>query len=197
MSKWERGRDRLSTQTQWQEWPLCQLVPHQFEEVKSAPGRLCLAWSHYRRSAGPRPNLWAWSPLSQQSDLHFPRTSLASHWGQVRKPLGRGASSSKTAPFKPLGGGGGDPTGSNCQLARQRRGKPGTEDRRREEESGERWQGVRCELSGETFVRQLCGGKHRCWVEAGCSHIIVMSTACTSLCCSTVCREGKKNQHHH
>lgn len=69
---------------------------------------------------------------------------------------------------------------SNCQPARQRRGKPGTEDRRwRGEERGEErrvdeerrgmTRGYRCELSRETFVRQLCGVKDRCWVEAGSS----------------------------
>lgn len=78
----EKGAEIIfSTHSQWQQWPLCQLVPCQFEEVESAPGRLCLAWSHYRRSAGPGPNLQACSQLSQQSDPHFTLLSLGASQG--------------------------------------------------------------------------------------------------------------------
>lgn len=71
-------------------------------------------------------------PSGPQPPSRLPHTSLASHWGQVREPLGRGASTSRTAPFKPLGGGGGDP--SWLQLSEKR-----AEDR------GRRWSGKKRE----------------------------------------------------
>lgn len=109
VSRQQRARDRFSTPNQWQQWPLCQLVPHQFEKVKSAPGRRCLAWSHFRRSAGLWPNLQAEQPALPAERPALPHISLPSRWGQVREPLGRGASSSRAAPFKPLGSRGVDP----------------------------------------------------------------------------------------
>lgn len=123
---------------------------------------------------GPEPS--GLQPPSQAGRPALPHTSLASHWGQVREPLGRGASTSRVAPFKPLGGGGGDP--SRLQLSGKR-----AEDRGREVERGEergtseerRWmtRGCRCELSWETNVQRLCGVKRRCWVEAGSSALHV------------------------
>lgn len=65
----------------------------------------------------------------------LPRTSSSSRWRQVREPLGRGA---ELHPSNPWEVGEVTPANSNCQLARQRRGKPGTEDRQRGEERGGR-----------------------------------------------------------
>lgn len=67
--------------------------------------------SHSRRrslSPGARTSGSAAS-LPGRATCTSTHTSLASHWGRVREPLGRGASTSRAAPFKPLGGGGGDP----------------------------------------------------------------------------------------
>lgn len=58
------------------------------------------------RSGAKPPDLKPALPAERPT---LPRTSLPSHWGQVREPLGRGASSSRAAPFKPMGSGGGDP----------------------------------------------------------------------------------------
>lgn len=135
----KRAEIVFSTQTQWQQWPLCQLVPHQFEEVKSAPGRLCLAWSHYRRSAGSGPNLRACSLLSQQSDPHFPALHSLLAGGKSGSRWGVGLPAPVLHPSNPWEVGEMTPADSNCQLARQRRGEPGTEDRgeRRKSRRGE------------------------------------------------------------
>lgn len=87
--KWaseEKGRDRFSTQTLQQRWLLCQAVPHQFEEVESAPGRLRLTRAHSRRrslSRGARTFRSAASLPSTATCIstHFTRFSLGASQG--------------------------------------------------------------------------------------------------------------------
>lgn len=128
----EKGaRDRFSTQNQWQQWLLCQLVPHQFEKVKSAPGMRCLAWPHCWRSACTGPNHQTLQPAlpaeQARASPHFTRLlaggKSGSRWG-VGLPT----------PKPPWEEGEVTPTGSNCQPASQRRGKRG--DRGQEERGG-------------------------------------------------------------
>lgn len=146
----------FSSQTQKQQWPLCLLMPHQFEEVKSSAGRLCLARS--RCSRGPHrgaepPGLKLALPAEQPA-LHY-----TPHWGLVREPLGRGAYSSSAAPPPSPWDGEMTLTGSNCQLASQYSRRTGVMEAtgRVDMEQARRdgWQGVRCEISGEMSVQQL------------------------------------------
>lgn len=125
-----------------------------------------------RRYGAEPPDPPACSP--SRAGPHFPTFRSPSRWGQVREPLGRGASSSKTPEkwgrWPRLA-----PT-VNQPAKGEERGV--TEAKRIGEElarRGEGWQGVRCELSRETFVQQIYGVKLCCWVEAGCSYIIMYS----------------------
>lgn len=157
-AKEEKARDRLSTQlcgSGDRSASLCHI------SLRRSSQRLagCI-WPGLTLGGGvwvPGPE-----PSGPQPPSPLPHTSLASHWGQVREPLGRGASTSRTAPFKPLGGGGADP--NRLQLSEKR-----AEDRGGEVERGEergtgkerRWmtRGCRCELSWETNVQRLRGVK--------------------------------------
>lgn len=171
VSKWERARDRFFTQNQWHQWPLCQLVPHQFEKVKSAPGRRCLARPHCRRSVCTGPNLQTLQPaLPAEQARTFPHFTRLLTGGKSGSRWGVGLPAPKTPekwgrwPRLALT--------VNQPAKGEERGV--TEARRRREElarKGEGWQGVRCELSRETIVQQIYGAKHSCWVEAGCSYI--------------------------
>lgn len=159
-------------------------MPHQFEEVMSVPGRLCLAGL---APAGGIGSLGLTFRPAASSPSRATCTSLNfirfSHWGQVRKPLGRGACTSSVAPFKPLGGGGGDLNWLELSASpaeeRKARDRGQGAERRKEREASEerRWmtRGYRCELSRETIVQQLCGVKHCWWVEVESSPSTVIS----------------------
>ncbi|KAK5853617.1 hypothetical protein PBY51_014757 [Eleginops maclovinus] len=133
-----RVKDQLSTKTQWQQYLLCQLVPHQFEEVESAPGRMCLARSYYRRSTGQSQTL---GPAGFSLGAS---QGAAGAWG-IQAP--------ELHPLNPWEVGELTLTGSNCQLAKQRRGKRG--DRGQEERGEERGSSSR---RGEEERRRMTRG---------------------------------------
>ncbi len=85
-----------------------------------------------RRSWAKPPDLQLAFPADRPA---LPCTSFVSRWGQVRELLGRGA---ELHPSNPWEVGEVTPADSNCQLARQRRRKPGTKDREWGERSGRR-----------------------------------------------------------
>lgn len=127
--------------------------------------------SHRRRSSSLRPN------FLPGPEPALPARQPALHWllagGKSRSCWGVGLSAPVLHSFKPLGSGEMTLTCSNCQRASQCVGEEGWQrtqgERRRSRHKRDGWQGVRCELSREMFVRQLYGVK-QLREEAGCSH---------------------------
>lgn len=86
------------------------------------------------------------------------------------------------------------PAASSCQPARQRKGEPGTEDRRwrgeKRDEPARREElmtrGCRCELSWETNVQQTHGVKRHHWVEAGSAALHVWVQQRLKVCFCTL-----------